>query len=171
MFVLTAQRHSSLEEPGANFRRYREYLEQHRSTFPPGAFSLATSEWYFDFSDRRCPHDAWLEQAVFSEPGAGARGEARVLSLQLRLLGAYHDGHHEFRYPQVFRYQLEASDSGWGHRDWRYDEFRVSDEGRLIHEIEWWGPGEVGRWLIEADDVEHRWIPAAEAATAGVRDA
>ena len=160
-----------MAEPGASFRRYREYLEQYRSTFPPGAFALATSGWYFDFSDPRCPHDALLEQAVFSEPGAEARGAARILSLKLRLLGSTRDGHHEFRYPRVFRYRFETVDAAWGHRDWRYDEFRVSEEGHLLHEIEWWGPGEVGRWLIQADDVEHRWIPAAGGPTTGERDA
>jgi len=49
-----------------------------------------------------------------------------------------------------------------GHDDWRYDEFRLADEGHLIHEIEWWGRGEVARWVIEASDVQFSWYPSVE---------
>ncbi len=40
--------------------------------------------------------------------------------------------------------------------DWLYDEFRLSDNGHLLHEIEW---ADGGRWLIEADDIEFDWRP------------
>ena len=45
--------------------------------------------------------------------------------------------------------------------DWRYDEFRLSERGHLIHEIEW-APQVQGKplsWIIEADDIDFRWIP------------
>jgi hypothetical protein len=48
------------------------------------------------------------------------------------------------------------------HRDWRYDEFRLSAAGHVLHEIEWAGPSSTSRWLIEASDVEYRWEPLAE---------
>ena len=53
-----------------------------------------------------------------------------------RMLGAYDDGFIEFYYPSVVRYCLDASDSAEGHRDWRYDEFRVSERGHVIHDHE-----------------------------------
>ena len=37
------------------FRRYQEYLQSLRDVFPPSAFTLATSDWYFNFNDHRCP--------------------------------------------------------------------------------------------------------------------
>ena len=46
----------------------------------------------------------------------------------------------------------------YGHQDWRYDEFRVTDQGHVLHEIEWNGFLETGRWLIEASDVIHSWL-------------
>lgn len=68
--------------------------------------------------------------------------------------GAYHDHWIEFLYPRVFGYSLANLASAHGHYDWRYDEFRLSDGGNLIHEIEWAGPPGTGaRWVIEADDV------------------
>ena len=141
------------------FRRYQEYLQATRDIFPPSAFALATSEWYFDFRDHRCPHDAWLETSSLSESFLSEEDKCRSLSLDVRLLGAYHDGHIELHYPQVFRYMLDVSRGERGHRDWRYDELRVSDEGRLIHQIEWWGPEKTGVWFIEASDLEYRWVP------------
>ena len=45
----------------AAYRRYRDYLQQHREDLPRTAFELGTAEWYQDPSDHRCPHDGWLE--------------------------------------------------------------------------------------------------------------
>lgn len=159
-FILTAQRHAS---PGAvtdAFRRYRAYLEARRSDFPPGAFALAASEWYYDAGEHRCPHDAWLESVTIEEPATGARLENRTVAIRIRLLGAYHDGRIELYYPRVYSYRLELGDGEQGHCDWRFDEFRLNDEGHLLHEIEWAGLCETSRWMIEASDVEFTWHPA-----------
>jgi hypothetical protein len=155
MFILSDQRQTS-DAARHSFRRYREYLERSRQVFPSSALALATSEWYFQPDDHRCPHDAWLEEAVFSEPATGDRRERRVTSLRLRLVGAYHDGHVEFLYPRLFRCEWSTPDAGRGHGDWLYDEFRLGDGGRVLHEIEW---SSGGRWLMEASDVEFHWIP------------
>lgn len=155
----------------AHFERYRDYLQQHRASFPPGALSLATAPWYFDFDDHRCPHDAWLQKVSLSEPASGERQEKRTNTLSIRLLGAYHDGEIEFLYPRVFRYDLAMTDVVHGHHDWRYDEFRLSEGGHLVHEIEWSGPKATGRWLIQANDVEYRWIPRAPGLATGVEGA
>ena len=155
-FILSAQRD---EDCASSFRRYREYVTNSESTFPGGAFSLASSDWYFDPREHRCPHDAWLESVLISEPATGGRNEQRVTTIRARLLSAYHDGFIEFSYPHVFRYSLDSPSSPRGLGDWRYDEFRVSPAGRLIHEIEWSGfpGGEGSRWIIEASDVEFCW--------------
>jgi hypothetical protein len=156
-FILAAD--GRLDDVVGAFRRYQEYLQSLRDVFPPSAYALATSDWYFNFKDHRCPHDAWLETLSLSEPSFGERSEKRSLCLNVRLLGAYHDGYIELHYPQVFRYALNVSDGERGHRDWRYDELRVSDQGHLVHEIEWRCLGEIGVWVIEASDLEFRWVP------------
>jgi len=127
--------------------------------FPKGAFELATSGWWYDAGDHRCPHDAWLEEVSIIEGSKGDCSEIRTASIRVRLLAAYRDGFIEFRYPKVFRCDLKGHRIEQGHRDWRYDEFRLSESGNLLHEIEWHGLGETGRWLIESDDVEYRWLP------------
>jgi hypothetical protein len=141
------------------FKRYRDYVESVRNTFPPSAYVLATSEWYFNPEDHRSPHDAWLETLHLTEPSSGERQEIRTLSLDIRLLGAYHDGFIELRYPRVFGYRLNLDTGERGHGDWRYDEFRVSARGHLVHEIEWRGGD---RWLIEASDLQLTWVPRSK---------
>ena len=155
-FILSDQRALDVDEA---FRRYGEYLERRRHDFPRGAYTLATSDWYYNGDDHRCPHDAWLESMTLSEPAIGSRQEIRTVSMQVRLLGSYHDGHIELRYPRVFAYDLHLDPALDGHRDWRYDEFRLTDNGNLLHEIEWSSRGAVGRWLIEASDIEFAWLP------------
>jgi hypothetical protein len=141
------------------FERYRNYLQSVRHSLPESVFALASSDWYFSPSEHRCPHDAWLESVTISELSSGERRESRFTSIRIRLLGPYHNGVIEFVYPRVFRYSLDASAPAGGHRDWRYDEFRLSERGYVIHEIEWEGAQETARWVIESSDVHFQWHP------------
>ncbi len=137
------------------FKKYRKYLVSVSARFPPNAYELATSDWYFDFSDHKCPHDAWLNSVKIFEDASGDREQERRVGIETVLLGAYHDFLLTFRYEGVVNYTLSGCDldrSG-GHYDWRYDEFRLSDRGLLIHEIEWASVVDQGRWLIECEDV------------------
>jgi hypothetical protein len=153
-FILSPERDS---DPAGAFKRYRDYLEREDARFPRQALALALSDWYFDATDHRSPHDAWLEAALFEESGSGTRQEERTLSLRLTLLGAYRDLKLEFWYPKVFRYEFRGAAVSRGHFDWRYDEFRVSDAGRLVHDIQWSGVTASASWLIEAEDVSMTW--------------
>ncbi len=159
MFILSDQRDS--DQDGRAARDYEAYLSANRERFPPAAFALATTPWYYDLRDHRCPHDAWLVELRLEEPATGVRLEHRVVALRVRLLGAYHDGHIEFYYPRVFSYELALREGECGHCDWRYDEFRLSERGNVLHEIEWSGARDTGRWLIEASDVHFAWHPSA----------
>lgn len=157
-FILTAQRD---EDCTTAFDRYRRYLATSQQSFPSSTYALATSDWYFDFRDHRCPHDSWLESVTVTEPASGERSEQRLTAIRVRLLGAFHDGHIELNYPRVLRYSFSSPSCIQGLGDWRYDELRVSPTGHLIHEIEWAGHAhhEGSRWIIEASDVEFQWIP------------
>jgi hypothetical protein len=169
-FILSADR-TSPEAMSNGFRRYADYLLENRKNFPASAYALATSDWFYNFNDHRCPHDAWLESFSMTEPSSGSRNEQRIVSLRIRLLAAHHDGMIELHYPQVYGYRLDLKNGELGHRDWRYDEFRLSDSSRLIHEIEWYHMGERARWFVEADDVLFSWQPFDESTTefAGLR--
>jgi hypothetical protein len=155
-FILSAQRNADVARA---FERYRTYLQGVRHSLPESVFALASSDWYFSPHERRCPHDAWLESVVISERSSGERDEVRSTSIRVRLLGAYHDGFIEFFYPRVLQYSLDGSDAANGLRDWCCDEFRLSERGHVIHEIEWCGAHDTARWVIEASDVQFQWHP------------
>jgi hypothetical protein len=157
-FLLSEQRDKNLQ---GYWGRYEEYIESVRDRMPPGAMKLALSiEWY-DFSVHQCPHDAWLEECKIIEVDPGGQG-TRFCSLEVRLLGAFHDGMIHLRYPRMFGYSFQSSICERGMGDWRYDEFRLSERGNLLHEIEW---ADGGRWLIEADDIEFKWQPIEDEPT------
>lgn len=153
-YILGEQRDGDGREALRRWNQYKAYLRRNKGRFPRNAYELATSDWYFGFSDHRAPHDARLEAAVFEASAEGNRKQRRVLSLRVTLVAACDDMTLEFWYPRVFSYSMVNSRADRGHGDWRYDEFRVNRAGHLLHEIEWAGPpGADARWLIEASDV------------------
>ena len=156
-YILAKQRD---EDVVAAFKQYRDYLEANRAKFPSNAYDLATSDWWFNFNEHKCPHDAWLESVKVIENSEGERRQYRTVSIRIILLNAYHDGIIELFYPEVFSYALTANHAFQGHDDWRYDEFRVDESGRLIHEIEWAGYGSSNTWVIEANDIEFTFKPS-----------
>lgn len=160
-FILSSQREV---DAIAASQRYRDYLESVRSRFPPSAFALASSDWYFGFADTRAPHDAHLQSVTVSEVSPAEPDAFPIVTIRIRLLSAY-KGVIEFFYPQVFRYSLACSGSHSFHSDWRYDEFRLSDDNHVLHEIEWWHAHESGRWLIESSDVQHQWYETGKRLT------
>jgi hypothetical protein len=156
-FILGPQRDTDV---GGAFRNYRGYVDSVRQRLPKSAVELASSEWYFNFNDQRCPHDAHLEHVRVDDTDSGDDGLARRVSISIKLLGYYYDSviEYRFHYPRVFAYRLESFHRELGNRTWRYDEFRLSDDGDLLHEIEWAG---TGNWVIEASDIEFRWTVVA----------
>src|SRR4051794_20277806 len=85
------------------YQRYQEYLRAHKERFPSGAYDLATSGWYFDFADHRCPHDAWLTEMRIVEANAVDEPRLRTAEITIRLTNGYHDLYLEFVYPRVYR--------------------------------------------------------------------
>lgn len=158
-FILAAEREN---DPVEAFRLYREYLRTNQASFPESAYALATSDWYGDFTTSGCPHGGWLKNLIITEPSDGTREEKRTVEITIELLGPYHDGVIQFRYPRVYGYQMGAHDLAMGHCDWRYDELRIDSSGNLIHEIEWWGLEATATSLIIASDVIYTWSPFKE---------
>jgi len=159
-YILSENRTGGVSDVERAFRRYREHLQESRSRFPPSAYAVATSEWYYSLSDARSPHDAWLvESRLIERPTSDADVLARVLDMNVRLVNGAHDRYLNFSYTGVTSYSLQVSDTAAGHRDWRYDEFRLNDQNEVVHEIEWYGPKATGRWIIVASDIVLTYTP------------
>jgi hypothetical protein len=97
---------------------------------------FATQPWYRDYSDPRCPHDAWLESLMVREVATGERSEVRRTEISIRLLDAYHEGSITFLYSEVSRYEWSARNQNQGHGDFLSDDFEEAD-GYIIHRIHW----------------------------------
>ncbi|HEU4697903.1 MAG TPA: hypothetical protein VFS40_01875 [Gemmatimonadales bacterium] len=162
-FSFSSRPAAGLDELRAQWQRYHAYLAEHAGRFPPGARALVTEGWYHDPSDPRCPHEARLVALAIAEEsaGAGAGAAPGTVTVTLRLLGVDEDRILELRYREVSRYRLELTAGNDGHREWLYDELRVTDAGRVVHEIEWAGAAATASWRLEAADVEFTWTPAA----------
>ncbi|MDB6066457.1 MAG: hypothetical protein JWR26_2665 [Pedosphaera sp.] len=144
-----------------SFKAYQEYLKRNQNQFPPGAFMLGTALCYYNANDHRCPHDGRLQTVLITEEDESLETDRRLITMRIKLLGRYGDGHIELFYPEVFRFEFLESPPSNGMGDWRYDEFTVTSQGRVIHEIEWRETEEnkEPRWVIEASDVLYSWIP------------
>lgn len=153
-YILSENRAGSRHEFERAFQRYREHLHAARTRFPPSAYAIATSDWYYSLSDPRSPHDAWLTECRLIERPRDVDVQTRIVDISVRLLNGRHDRYLDFFYTGVSSYNLKISDGDLGHRDWRYDEFRLNDEDKVIHEIEWYGPRATGRWIIVASDIK-----------------
>jgi hypothetical protein len=145
------------------WRTYKHYLHSIQHKMRPHTRAFALADWHYNHEDPRCPHDAWFESLTLSTAHNDARHEDTSLGLVARLLGAFHDGHIELHYHNVFSYSFDfpsaqryESTTQRKHSDWLIDEIRFSDRGKIIHEIVW---ASDARWIIECDNVEHRWLP------------
>lgn len=151
---------TEIEKLRAAHCRYAEYLDRHRSKFPPAAFGYASAEWQENFNDCRAPHDSWVSEVKFVDrplPGAGAD---RRTDLEIVLLGAFHDGHLHLRYTEVQSFHLTSTTAALGAIEVYRDEVRLSDNGHVVHEIEFLG---AENWLVECKDMEWAWVPCPPA--------
>jgi hypothetical protein len=155
-FILAANRdHDSVEEARKNWERYQAHLEALKERFPSSAFEIATSTWWYQFDLPEAPHDSRLIAFRMGDHGASTWDNQKFSWIEIELHSAL-SGTILLRYPKVYRYDLGMAEASQGiHGDWRYDEFTLTDEGNLLHMIEW-ADGAV--WVIEASDLEHRHI-------------
>lgn len=89
------------------------------------------------------------------------------VQIEMRLLGAYHDGYITFRYSSVQYYSLNRHKSSViksSHGDLRYEEIRIDEEGNTVHEFDWYSLDENGIFLIAARKIEYIWEPLPDRA-------
>ncbi len=136
-----------------NWNAYDEHLQSNKNRIPASAYSFATAEWHYDPNDHKSPHDSWLENAILEEKSSGARQEIRKLEIRMTLLGAYHDGRIKITHHGVHSYKIESTSTQ--HGDWLQDEITLSDEGFIIHRIEF----SRAYWVVQCADIDYQWLP------------
>lgn len=136
------------------FQNYKNYLESIEHKLKPSAREFALADWRYDFQDHKCPHDSWVEHLKIYETSSGERRQIRFTQIELKLLGAYHDGYLVLNYCNVQNYCINNSSDA--HGDWLYDEIRISEDNLVIHEIEFLVDT---YWIIKCEDIKSNWIP------------
>jgi hypothetical protein len=131
-----------------NAEAYAAYLASIRHRLPVSAYEFATAEWHYNPNDPKCPHDAWIREVKIREIAEGERAEIRETRVEIILLGAYHDRLLKLTYFGVSSYTLTAARSHPG--DWITDEIRLSENGLVVHEIEFWS---AANFVIECKDI------------------
>jgi hypothetical protein len=154
---------ATIEEDQTAWKAYQSYLDSIKSSLPKSAYEFAIASWHYDVADHRALHDSWLESIVIREPFHGERSQYRTIEIAVSLLSAHHDGYIEITYPDVQSYSLQTPFEYFhpkmdnkGHHDWLYDEVRLSENGWVLHEIEWSRGSE---WIIESKDIVYKWLP------------
>lgn len=148
------------------FKQYYAYLCSVEKAFPSGALSFATADWHYNMQDPRCPHDAWVKSLEICEDACGTRNEIRTINIQLRLLGAFHDGYINVKYKSVADYHITGGGVGGehghdGHGDWYVDDLHLSRTGKVVHDV-LFSRGYM--WSIECDDLVCEWQPCTDKA-------
>ena len=88
------------------------------------ARELGRQEWYNNVNDPRCPHDAWVEHILIKETPEDKSQQPRALTIEIRLLNAFHNGYLLFLYTGVQSYSfnmLRAYTGSHPHSDWLED--------------------------------------------------
>ena len=120
------------------FNKYQEYISENESKLPPFVVNLVRSQFYFNFTDPRCPKDGWV-MSKHLDNKYDAEGRKKISSkFEIKLLGAYHDCYLHFVYTDVIELEDEGSAGCLIQKDydpWRIDEFSVDSEGNLVHKI------------------------------------
>jgi len=141
------------------YAEYKKYLESFQGRLPSSALTFATAAWHYDARDHRALHDSWLESLAIREIFEGERMQHRSVEIEMHLLGAYHDGHTTLTYRGVAGYALSLPHRDSGHADLLVDEFSLSANGLLVHEILF---SSGGRYSVECRDFDWLWSPFSE---------
>ena len=110
---------------------YFAYLSAQKSRFTAELFAYASNWNLYSFDSRDSLHDSWLQTVQLSGGGGGAVVE----TIELELLGAYHDRLHVLTYTGVKEFAIRLSaTAGANSRDLLVHEFRAEQDA-FVHEL------------------------------------
>lgn len=124
-----------------SFDLYRHYLEENREKFPPAVFEFAASVERHNLDSPHSLHDAWVSSITVKENRKKQRPFEPRLTVELVMLGPMHDRDIILTYEGVTSYLIEGNKNpyNWAdtiHGDVSCHEVRVTEEGLLVHKIE-----------------------------------
>lgn len=124
-----------------NFDLYLQYLEAIKSKLPLQVFEFASNEERHNLHSAHSLHDAWLTSLTVKENRQTQRPFEPKPTVELVILGPKHDRDIILSYEGVFSYRVEGEQNAYNaadtfHGDLDRHEVRVSEDGLVVHEIE-----------------------------------
>ncbi|KAB8144382.1 hypothetical protein F8S13_05775 [Chloroflexia bacterium SDU3-3] len=163
MFILDIPETKDIDMIKSKFNNYIQYINSIQENLPQETFEFAIASWHYDGRDPKCPNDAWLENMNISEHYRN-ESQCRYVDINIRLLGAYHDGYINLHYKDVKFYTLgfikeskEGDFNELGHGDWLIDEIFLGDNGNVVHKIRF---SEGSQWEIQCNNIIYTWNPS-----------
>lgn len=143
----------------AKYDQYLEYLQKIKPKLSLSPKNFIYEDWYRNKESHRCPNASWLEKLIISENGDNQ------VQIELKLLGAYHDGYITFKYSGVKYYKIQRHQQSViesSHGDFRYNEYRLDEHDNIVHELDWYTLDENAIFLIACQHIEYIWEPIPE---------
>ncbi len=151
MEFLTLPRTIDIDEIGNRHLLYKEYLSLNKSKLNKTISEIMDSEWYFDWSNHKCPHDSWLREFNIKCSGGN-------IKINILLLGAFHDLFIRYSYDKVKSYEINFSGRS-SELEWDIDEFIIDPNGFNVHSIRFvngvkWKISFEGQFKVEFDQID-----------------
>lgn len=127
MKILTLPRTKDINEIERRYYAYKEYIVRNKHILHESLVELVESDWYFNWVDHRCPHDSWVKKINICH-------DLSKVSIEIELLGAYHDLKLFYRYEDVFCYSI-INEGNSKEIEWDIDEFMLFEGGVTGHSI------------------------------------
>jgi hypothetical protein len=140
-------------------REYREHLLQIGDKLPKSAAEFLLSDWYYKWSDARCPHGGSIEAVSITRLRAEKGSQSEKVHITVTLLNHCESGRIVFRYGNVCRYRMAGSECGLSSQVWSMDRIGLTSHGNVVHLIELNAQHE---WCIECEDIEYKYVEMRE---------
>ena len=138
-----------------HFDQYFEYLERIKNKLPKSLYEFAADQSRYTLTGPQTTHDSWLVFITVQEDAPTEENGLRPIRIELRLLGPYHDRYFDFSYQRISNYTFDLPKSSnlppySGHGDLLFQEFRLSDDNKLCHELQF---SSGRRFYVECDQI------------------
>jgi hypothetical protein len=140
-------------------REYREHLLQIGDKLPKSAAEFLLSNWYYNWSDPRCPHGGSIENVSTTGLHDAKESESEQVHIKVTLSNHCDSGSIVFRYINVYRYRMAGSECRLSSQIWSMDRIGLTPRGTVVHLVEVNAQDE---WCIECEDIEHQYVEMNE---------
>jgi hypothetical protein len=123
------------------YDKYFKYIDEIKDKLPLEIYLFASDKDRYDLSNRKSLHDSWITSLSVDYNDVPEDKDQFATTVNLELLGAYHDRKFILSYDNVYQYSIVKihTKSRLRRDDLLIHEIRISDQGYLEHTIQFDG--------------------------------